>query len=563
MAPESGTLFDWQGKDVLAAIERVLTPDHWEAILKHLAQEKDRVTLSNETMILIKSIFQVFGISQLANLQEHITRYIAERDRHKHRAAAEILAGIQRGSKHWVQKDVRQLWSWLDDILPKILAECTPDSQPAWQGSVEFMLQQRDPRRALSLVEMIVKAAKDAFSSSQSPWEQAKAHTMLRGVLLALELKSYAWTPALQQLYSQNFETDFEEVRGLIASNMTDMKLLDVAPSFASVEELMKTCAETDESGQLVTGSIFVNKAMENSFSRQLNETTDLLAQLRTERVSKSQGTSRYDLLASTELTLLAEMLRDHRRNAMSLCAIDFIPTIFECCNLNDNVELTTRARNVLVGAVSTTAYFDVANVERITKKVLEVIEQSQDSWRARLDALPVLQIVYFQNLFYMDSGLVGDIVQALIRLLSDPHLEVRSAASVTLSGIVRCSERTMIQELRQKFTQQVAQYGARLPKRGAAHFQERLTQLHAGILGAVALISAFPYSVPAWMPALICDTVARFQDAPDPVGPACKKLAADFKRTHQDTWEEDKDQFNSDQLAEYYEWGGRTDYYA
>lgn len=560
--PESGTVFDWVNKPVLEAIRNELSPEHWKQMFKHYAQEKERDHLSRETTVLIRSIFQVFGLQQLDLVKEYLVEFIGERDRHKHRAAAEVVAGMFRGSKHWNREDAKVMWSWLDTLLPKILAECTPDSQVAWQDSVDYILQQRDPRRALSLVNIVVKKANDTLTTEdESPWEQVQAQTFLRGVILSLNMKMYPWMNELHSLFSSNFETVFNEVRELIACNMTDLELLRVAPSFGSVDQLLEAMYQQTHIDK-THGSLFAPDALVQEYSDRLSKLDKLLTELKKERIPKSQGTSRYDLLALTTLCWIAETLGDHRRTAMTTCVIDFIPTIFQCCNLQDNADLSGRARSVLIATVSTIAHYDIELVKKLIRKVLQVIEESNESWRARLDALPVLQILFWQNIFNMDEEIFGDITRTLLHLLTDPHLEVRNLASTTLSGIIRCSQRELIQSLRKRFRDQVIKCD-RLPKRGAEGFQETMTELHAGILGCIALISAFPYSVPAWMPGLICDTVARHQDAPDPVGPACKKMAADFKRTHQDTWEEDKVAFSSEQLAEYYEWGGRTDYYA
>lgn len=560
--PESGTVFDWVNKSVLEAISNQLTTDHWKQILKHYAQEKEREQLSRETTVLIRSIFQVFGLPQLELVKDQLVEFVGERDRHKHRAAAEIIAGMFRGAKHWNRQDAKVMWSWLDTILPKILAECTPDSQVAWQDSIEYILQQRDPRRAMSLVNLVVKKAKDTLSTEdESPWEQVQAQKFLRGVILSLNMKMYPWMDELNALFRSNFETQFDKVRELIACNMTDLEMLRVAPSFGSVDQLLDVMYE-ETYVKKTHGSIFAEETLIREYSARLTKLDVLLTDLKKERKPKSQGTSRYDLLALTTLCWIAESLGDHRRTAMRTCVIDFIPTIFQCCNLQDNADLSGKARSVLIATVSTMAHYDIKLVKKLIRKVSQVIEESDESWRARLDALPVLQILFWQNIFNMDEEIFGDITQTLLNLLTDPHLEVRNLASTTLSGIIRCSQKELIQSLRKRFRDQVIKFD-RLPKRGSEGFQEIMTGLHAGILGCIALISAFPYSVPKWMPALICDTMTRHQDSPDPVGPACKKMAADFKRTHQDTWEEDKAAFSSDQLAEYLEWGGRTDYYA
>lgn len=133
-------------------------------------------------------------------------------------------------------------------------------------------------------------------------------------------------------------------------------------------------------------------------------------------------------------------------------------------------------------------------------------------------------------SLFYLDPVLVQDIIEALFGLLTDSHLEVREMAATTLSGIVRCSQRKLIKRLRDRFTAIVV--STPLPKRQMSDYATKMIKLHSGLLGASALIAAFPYEIPPWMPQFICDTVAQHPEDPVPIATTIRRCAADFKRT-------------------------------
>ena len=549
--PEQGNVFVWTDTDALAGLAEELSAGQWTKMMQHFSQEKERDYLSGETTNLIKSVFQVYGLAQLPFVKEIVEEYIGQRDRHKHRAAAEVIAGIFRGSKHWNMSDQRSMWDWLSSLLPKILLECTPDSQPAWQLCVEYMLQQRDPRRAAILVDFIVKTAKESLASAQSPWEQAKAQNLLRGVLLALGSKFEPWSAALIEMYFDNFDHDFAEVRNVISESVADLELLQVAPSFSSVDALLA------KSRTIKNGSLLASDP--ESYRRRLQTLASDLKRYKAERMPKSQGTSKYDLVSMTSLLWISTTLGDHRNTLLAAEVIDYIPTVFESFELHDNTELSGIARAVLTKV--STYQFEQRDVGRLVRTLLGVIESSKESWRSRLDALPVLQVVYFQNLFYLDAGLIEDIIESLLSLLQDSHLEVREMASTTLSGLVRCSQRRLIRSLLQRFSAAILRHD-RLPKRDSPKYSSSLLDLHAAILGATALLAAFPYDVHDWMPDLIC-LISRHNESPIPVSTTVKKMASEFKRTHQDTWQENVQAFNTEQLMEYHEWGGRTDYYA
>ncbi|SNX83239.1 related to BLM10 - proteasome activator subunit [Melanopsichium pennsylvanicum] len=554
--PADGVVFSWEdaSQTAIDAVRAKLTQDSWwQSFCRHLSQEKDRDYPGSDSVTLLKSIFQIFGVELLPFITTVTEQCIAEKDRHRHRAASELVCGVYRGSKHWNMKDQAKLWSWLESLLPKIFEGCTPDSQPAWQSCIEYMLQSRDPRRALPLVNYIVQAARDNIgrdNNTASPWEQAKAQNLLRGAMISMNLQFAPFgADEFIRIYSDNFDSHFQEVRSVISEGLADLELLQVNPSFGSVELMLDACS----SGQ---GSLLSRPEL---YSGRLEKLSQQLAQWRTERTPTAEGTSQYDRAAMTALLWISTTMGDHRNSALAGEVIKYIPDIFAMLELHDNKELSVLARAVLTKI--STYPFTSEYAGKLIDTLLQVTRSSVDSWRARLDSLPVLQVIYFQNLFYLNEKLINSIVELLLGLLSDKHLEVREMAATTLSGIVRCSQRQLIKTLKNRFTKTVAT--TLVPRRGETGYDQQLLTLHSGILGASALLAAFPYEVPDWMPSLIVETVAQHTDDPVPISTTVRKCAADFKRTHQDTWSEDQHKFGH-LLPEVNDFTlGRSDYFA
>ena len=179
---------------------------------------------------------------------------------------------------------------------------------------------------------------------------------------------------------------------------------------------------------------------------------------------------------------------------------------------------------------------------------------------KVRVHTLDLWQLTYLtRSLFYLSQSMKEEILHVLHTLLSDPHIEVRDMAAATLSGIVRCSQRAHITDLSQRFAAMAA---TPLPRRGTPGIEEAITRVHAGVLGASALIAAFPYEVPDWMPALVLDTVAVHSESPVPISTTARRCAADFRRTHQDTWADDQHKFG-ERVQELHDFTlGRSDYF-
>ncbi|KAK0553638.1 Proteasome activator BLM10 [Tilletia horrida] len=547
--------FAWESASlpaVDAVKEIIFDKEWWKKYLAHASQEKDRNYLSSEAMAFFKGAFQIYGIDLLQYMQDEVTSYIDERDRHKHRAAAELICSVIRGSKHWPLKDQERLWAWFESIWPAILKACSPDSISVWLMSIENILYRRDPHRIQPLINLIVNRARDSIKkgeSDQSPWEQAKAQNLLRSVMLSLQTKFTAWAPEFVNIYCDHIGHDFQEVRSIISESLADLDLLGTPTSFPSTTAFLEACGQG-------RGSLLSKSEL---YEARLEKLAQNLRLWRTERVPTAVGTSQYDRASLTTLNWISTTLIDHRNSAIAGQTIRFLPEIFSMMEIFDNTELSATAKKTLNEIAVYPFTADL--IEPLIRKLLEVIRSSHESWRMRLDVLPILQIAYFRNLFYLTPAIVQEVNDLLLELLQDAHLEVREMASATLSGIIRCSQRSMIKQLKENFTRQVK--SVRLPKRDAPDYQTKLLKLHGGILGVVALLSASPYTVPDWMPSLIVDTVAAHTDDPVPISTTVRRCAASWKATHQDTWHEERSKFTDEQLQEVTEWTlGRSDYF-
>lgn len=89
-----------------------------------------------------------------------------------------------------------------------------------------------------------------------------------------------------------------------------------------------------------------------------------------------------------------------------------------------------------------------------------------------------------------------------------------------------------------------------KIPPRKDPNYQTIIRTLHSAILGIGALLDAYPYSCPSWVPSLITEVLSKHTHSPLPISTTVHKTAMNFKRTHQDTWAEDQQRFNEDELS-------------
>lgn len=73
-----------------------------------------------------------------------LTKVLEDNDRHKQRAAAEVIGGLMRGAKHWAMPKQQRVYDWLAPQWPKIFDRINLDTQPCWEMLVEYVLGNRE-----------------------------------------------------------------------------------------------------------------------------------------------------------------------------------------------------------------------------------------------------------------------------------------------------------------------------------------------------------------------------------------------------------------------------------
>lgn len=189
-------------------------------------------------------------------------------------------------------------------------------------------------------------------------------------------------------------------------------------------------------------------------------------------------------------------------------------------------------------------------NISEIIKIYLKFLRNplaNGDSWHRRKRILPALQIVYYQNLHILQREQQEEVLDHVHKLLHDSQVEIRQLAATTLSGLIRCSRRDVIIKVKEAATSFLS---VTFPRRSKDVSNEVIRKCHASVLALGALILAFPYEIVDWMPESLV-ALSHCVSYVSPIGPEVKKIFAEFRRTHQDNWQEDKTKFSEDQLYE------------
>lgn len=190
------------------------------------------------------------------------------------------------------------------------------------------------------------------------------------------------WADKFLDLYWSAIDHPYAEVRNAISLNLRSITELRLHPSFPSTEALIADW--NDKSGHMAQ-LISIDEAT----THRIDGLVKTLEQARAVRLPAQHGSQTYDKSATTILTWLWSSLNDFRITTVFPFTMKLLPELFKMQELADNPELTQLAKSVLV-AISSLIY--PPHLVAPTLQTLMDLLRTSDSWRVRLDVLPVLQ---------------------------------------------------------------------------------------------------------------------------------------------------------------------------
>ncbi|KAI8644413.1 hypothetical protein BD408DRAFT_340596 [Parasitella parasitica] len=529
------------------------TSEYWSKLCAYISEEvnqKEEDRFNHVKARLFTSIFQMFGDGPLSCAKEHIEKlcYAADQ-KSSQRAASEILAGLIRGTKHWSLGKLSSLWQWLTPLLGKVFNSITPDSLTYWESFIRYVANRRDPRRIQPLIDLLLGVELDP--ASDAAFSESRKILLVRQLAISLQWRFMPLNQRVLPTYVKNIHHPYKQVREVIGVNINELLQLEWIPSFPSVQRLLEANAMTDGVGNVPT--TLDDRQQERVAS--LNGRLDAwLIEMNQNNGFEQSSSSDYAHASKTVLCWLHEAFNHWSASGTLPYIVPMLPKVFAMQEANDDQDLQQMATRVLNQAARVN--YPPSMLPTMIDEFLKILTTS-NNWHVRIRALPLLQIFFFKHLFAMSSGQLLRIMQVIGQMLLDAQIEVRQLASVTLGGLVRCSQRDAIEELLAEFTAKVQ---AKIPKRKRdkvtgrniepAGFADAVLQKHAGVLGISCLVSAFPYEVPEWMPVILCQLADCMSDPAAEIQGTIRKTFSDFRRTHSDTWHEDMLKFDEDQLS-------------
>ncbi len=543
-------IYDELENRVREQIGKILTKEWVSQCFDYFKQEPrdqstDRFRMSY--VYLLMHVFDLMHYGKTAVTLDDVKELTKEvygdgSDKHQHRATSEILGALLAGSSDDPVEVRNRVWEFAAPMMLKIFTEdLTPENLQYWLTCLHVILDAKDPRRSHEIVERLESFRLD-MSSNAAFKESSKVQ------LIEFIVADGGWhfrgTKPILDHFVEHIDHPYKAVREAIGRLLSAIEKSRYHESFESVPKMLEQNKQASTIGirpyqpsEELTGTIT------GIFER--------LEKWRHERTPGQQEQSSYTAGSKTVLMWLDCTLSSHEcTELVPFFAAPFMEQLLHMMDVKEDPELMKMAYHV---------YRHLPNIPfrdgEDGKFIDELIKigRTATSWHQRLRALVNMQVIYFRRIFLTKAPQRDALFTAVSDMLSDPQLEVRSCASTTLAGMIRCSPHQIrdpiIARLKVRFEQELQQNPMPRRNRSAAgtetpvDMQKQTNRRHAAILGLGALIEAFPYATPPpeWMPEVLATLARKSSGDPGMVGKATKAILSEFKKTRQDSWTVDQ----------------------
>jgi proteasome activator subunit 4 len=521
----------------------------------------------NETNAqFFKGMFQLLGISLLDVFKPQLEQLLSkagsgkQEEVHDMTTCAELTSGLMRGIKHWQFDDQQQIFTYLLPLLDKVLDTSSMSCIGEWCESLEFSVCDKDPRRALWVKQFLMDKFNRIFNTdlgiTSSSSDQLRVLKYLYGVLGEMSWRDPSSLEHVLNVLSIHMAHPYEQVREYIALFIS----------------LIAKTLWTPNINQLTKNTSFDRfmKQVQSEFERQkaLDDSDVDSIEIPASPITPRVESNALKALCKTTMSWVSSVFASNSPH----CAINHVTdllTVIALVQENATVEdedLQNLAKdNYMVLAGFPYSKAQSSHILTFLHKVLvnhgggnsdedQTVHRVFSNWRIRASLLEFVQVFGFRQQFYLNSE-QDALFELLINMLRDPQVEVRGLACNTLAGFIKISDREHIEQLANRFKIWIQKTKTTTKKRNitlsqdSQQLQQHTIMRHSGILGLSAIVKAFPYTLPDFLPPLLVLLAQFSNDQVQQIRETVRKTFAEFWKGHGDMWHIQKKKFSEDQL--------------
>ncbi|KAG2678329.1 hypothetical protein I3760_12G138800 [Carya illinoinensis] len=167
----------------------------------------------------------------------------------------------------------------------------------------------------------------------------------------------------------------------------------------------------------------------------------------------------------------------------------------------------------------------------------------------------------YIRHTFIFSRSEKQKIWRTVEKLLVDIQVEVREHAATVLADLMKGVDEDQARHfLDRAYNDANALHKKR--KKINLNDGQAVASIHGTVLALAASVLSAPYDMPSWLPEHVT-LLARFGGEPSPVKSTVTKAVAEFRRTHADTWDIQKNLFTEEQLEILADTSSSSSYFA
>lgn len=485
------------------------------------------------------------------DLLEIVSDTYVKDDKSSHIVVCELLAGILIGSKFINPSLTDKRDSFICLLLMEIFEhDLSPDNRGIWNIFSWWVPSHIDCRRFPKVTKVLTGFIVDP--ESDSALKEATRLSYIRSFVAAVTW-TYPNPDATLKMCFDNINHRYQAIRDQIGSLIAILSFAYYTESVASGEEFAAIC-NTD------SGNILYLASKKNTLLELIPE---LFSKIETWRLEVEHLTqqeilkSNYIYSATTVLTWLGQALN----TSVSVLYQDdvdthIVPFLLKLINMKDVCQLGNIDPITVFKKVSQIPYNPrtleriVCMLERYSSESLTVVQS--------IIVGEFTETIYFKNLFCFSKSQRQRIISLTNKLLYHKNVEIREAASSTLSGLIHISPPNDIKEIVLEYSKAYAQDLDKIRRKHKKTGYKNIPTtdnitLHGATLGLGALVHAFPFlsPPPIWVPNVLTMLANKSSGLPGTVGKTAKDTLGKFKKNRQDTWHVDSKVFNESQMQD------------
>ncbi|XP_050236349.1 proteasome activator subunit 4 [Mercurialis annua] len=509
---------------------------------------------------IFKRLIQECGMPVLLALKNALEEFSNAKERSKQCVAAEAFAGV-------LHSDVNGLlgeWDdWIMAQLQRVILSQSVESVPEWTACVRYAVTGKGKygTRVPLLRQQILDCLMTPLPAAVTTTVVAKRYMFLSAALIEV-------SPQKLPLH---------EIQ--LHSKLLHELLANMCHSSAQVREAIGVTLSILCSNIRLHSSLTQNHSSDSDNQLKEENWVVLLTERASDMVTNIQKTSPADNLEiptrtasqngslngdaqddvkwmETLFHFIISTLKSGRSSYLLDVIVGFLYPVISLQETS-NKDLSTLAKAAF--ELLKWRIFWEPHLQRIVSVVLS--SASDSNWRTRSATLTYLRTFMYRHTYVLSMPEKQQIWRTVEDLLRDNQVEVREHAAAVLAGLMKGGDKDLARDFRDRAYTEANAIQRKKKQRNSKSGQP-IASVHGAVLALAASVLSVPYDMPGWLPEHVT-LLARFGGEPSPVKSTVTKAVAEFRRTHADTWNVQKDSFTEEQLEVLADTSSSSSYFA